>query len=317
VPRRRDLRGAGVVVFGASSGIGRALAELLAEHGARLVLAGRDPARLRALAERCQAAGAADVAVVAVDLAEAASVGAAAEEARARLGIIDVWVNVAAVLVVGDLPRCPDDEVARTIATNVTGTVLASRAAMARFDEQGAGTLINVASLLGVVPTPLLPVYTASKFAVRGLTLALQQRTRADAIRVCLVLPGPVDTPMFARAANHTGRRLRAIPPATSPWRVAATIVRCAQRPRSTTTTGLSAWSVLVAHRLAPSLTGRAVGWASSRLVVTAGGAPDTSGAVLAPDRGDGRVSGGWRRGRRRARLGDRLGRWWAGVPAR
>jgi len=96
-------------------------------------------------------------------------------------------------------------------------------------------------------------LYSTTKFAVRGLALNLQQEVAGHPrIRVCLVLPGPVDTPFFDRAANHTGHRLRAIPPASAPERVAATILACARRPRRQATTGVVPHLALAAHRLAP-----------------------------------------------------------------
>ncbi|GGN90685.1 hypothetical protein GCM10010112_76280 [Actinoplanes lobatus] len=83
------------------------------------------------------------------------------------------------------------------------------------FQAQGHGTLVMVGSLLSLFPNPMVPLYSMSKFAIRGLALNLRQAVAGNRrIHVCLVLPGPIDTPFFVRTANHTGRRLRAIPPA-------------------------------------------------------------------------------------------------------
>jgi short-subunit dehydrogenase len=185
--------------------------------------------------------------------------------------------------------------------------VLLSRASLRAFDAQRRGTLINVSSLNGVMPHPVLPVYSTTKFAVRGLTMALQHSRRPRAIAVCLVLPGPVDTPIFVHPANHSGRSLRAIPPAASPWRMAAAIVSCARRPRRVVAMGIGR-PMLVAHRLAP----RAMEWAVARYAAATirrrEPHRDTSGNVFAPAH-DGRVSAGFRRGSRRRGLGDRIGR--------
>jgi short-subunit dehydrogenase len=308
---RRDLSGRGVVVVGASSGIGRAAAELFAANGCRLVLAARGGPELDEAADACRRAGAPMVMTCAVDIGQRDDVTRLAHAACSSLRTIDVWVNLAAVLDSGDLTDARADEVERVIATNVTGTVLLSRAALRAFDVQGSGTLINVGSLNGIMPHPLLPVYSATKFAARGLTMALQHSRRPRSIAVCLVLPGPVDTPIFAHPANHTGRSLRAIPPAASPWRMAAAIVRCARRPRRVVTLGIGR-PMLVAHRLAP----RAMEWAVARYAAATvrrrDPQRDTSGNVFAPAH-DGRVSAAFRRGRRRRRLGDRIGRAAAG----
>ena len=140
---------------------------------------------------------------VAADISRADDVDRIVAEAVAAFGAIDTWINAAAALVVGELHDQPADDIEQLVATNVLGTALASRAAMIHFRSRGAGVLINLSSLLGVVPNPVVPTYSMSKFAVRGLTLSLHQSTwRRSPIRVCTVLPGPIDTPMFDRAVE-------------------------------------------------------------------------------------------------------------------
>jgi short-subunit dehydrogenase len=304
----RSLTGRRVVVVGATSGVGRATAELLAVEGCALLLAARQQSELETVAARCRVLGA-SVVVEAIDSAIAADVDRLAERAARALGGVDVWINTASVLVAGDLTACPVVDLERIVDTNVLGTMLLSRAALRVFDGQGHGTLINLSSLLGMLPNPLVPSYCMTKFAIRGLTIALRQSRRPGSIKVCAVVPGPIDTPIFEGAANHTGHELRAIPPAASPWRVAATVVRCARRPRKTTTTGLTGWGLLFAHRLAPGPTEWVVARASASLLTRPRGAGSTSGVLFRPP-DHGAVSGGWRRVAARSRLGDRVGRW-------
>lgn len=298
-----------MVVVGATSGVGRAIAQLLAAEGCRLVVAARNLDELESVASACHALGAGTVTVAAVDTAIGGDVDRLAESAARDLGAVDAWINTASVLVAGDLVDCPVDDLERIVATNVVGTMLASRAALRIFDAQGHGTLINLSSLLGLVPNPMVPSYCMTKFAIRGLTIALRQSRRPRAIKICVVVPGPIDTPIFSTAANHTGRPLRAIPPAASPWRVAATVVRCVRRPRKTTTTGITGWTVLFAHRIAPGPTEWVVARTSASLLMRRGTVEPTSGALYAPPP-DGHVDGGWRRVAARVRVGDRVGRW-------
>jgi short-subunit dehydrogenase len=305
----RSLEGRRVVLVGATSGVGRATAELLAAEGCGLLLAARQLSELEVIASRCRAVGATTVEVEAIDSAVAADVDRLAEHATRALGGVDVWINTASVLVAGDLTACPVCDLERIVATNVLGTMLLSRAALDVFDRQRHGTLINLSSLLGLVPNPLVSSYCMTKFAIRGLTIALRQSRRPRAIKVCVVVPGPIDTPIFEGAANHTGHQLRAIPPAASPWRVAATVVRCARRPRKTTTTGLTGWGVLLAHRVAPGPTEWVVARVSATLLTRSAEADDTSGVLFRPS-DHGAVAGGWRRVAVRSRLGDRVGRW-------
>lgn len=302
-----------VVIVGASSGVGRATALAFARNGCSLVLAARDGAALIELAEECRRAGAPAALPARCDVSSPADVDAVVAAAGA-LGSIDVWVHAAAVLTVGQLPDVPVETIERSVGINVVGSALSSRAALRVFTAQGRGTLINVSSWLGVVPNPMVPVYCMSKFAISGLTKALQESLpRRGPIRVCLVLFGPIDTPVFQRAANYSGRRPRAIPPAASVERAAATIVSCARRPRRVTTLGLTGWGLRAGHRLAPGLITRFVAQASARLLLTGEPAPDTEGAVAGPaavPAEPARASGGWRRVPIRARGGDAVGRW-------
>jgi short-subunit dehydrogenase len=297
-----------VVVVGASSGVGRATALMFARNGSDVVLAARDRAALDVVAARCRELGVVAT-VVETDIADASAVDRLREIAVTSLGQVDTWVNCASVLLSGHLGTESVEELRRVVDIDVTGTMLASRAAMGIFREQRHGVLINVSSLLGVVPNPLVPVYCASKFAIRGLSLCLHHEARRlPGVHVCTVLPGPVDTPMFTSAANHTGRRLRAIPPAMSAERVAARIVRCARRPRREATIGVTGRAIWLGHRVAPALTEWIVAETSARLLLQPLPSEDTDGNLIAPT-APARTNGGWRRGRVRSRIGDAVGR--------
>jgi short-subunit dehydrogenase len=200
------------------------------------------------------------------------------------------------------------DEIRRLVDTNVFGTVLCARAALSTFQRQGNGVLVMVGSLLSLFPNPLVPLYSMTKFAIRGLALNLQQAVAGNpGIRVSLVLPGPVDTPFFVRAANHTGRQLRAIPPAYAPERLAAAILACARRPGRQATTGVVAHLALAVHRMAPRAAEWLVARWSATLLTKPRAAAPGSGSLFVPPP-SGAVHGGYRRGRARRRLGEWLG---------
>ena len=309
--RRASLTDAVVVVTGASSGVGLATAQAFADCGARLVLVARTTDALERVADRCRARGSI-VSVVTTDIRDPSQVEALRKRAVAEHGRIDVWVSCAAALLAAPFGDESSDELVRLLDTNVTGAALCARTALTQFRRQGHGVLIDVSSLLGIVPNPLVPTYVMSKFAVRGLSLSLHHLVAAwPGIDVCVVMPGPIDTPMFERAANHTGRRLRAIPPAIAPERVAGRIVRCAYRPKRQVTVGITGHAVLVAHRLVPRATEWVVARAAAALLVRPETAPSTTGALFSAH-ADARVTGNWRRGERRRALGARLG-WLAG----
>lgn len=296
-----------VVITGASGGMGRAAALLFADRGARLVLAARGEQALREVASDCERRGG-EALVVPTDVRDEQAMEHLARRAVDRFGRIDVWVEAAAGMIAGPFGAEPLDEIRHLVDTNIMGTVLGARMALNRFRSQGHGVLVIVASLLGIVTNPLAAVYSMSKFAARGLALNLRQAVAAyPDVHVSLVVPGPVDTALFHRAANHTGRQLRAIPPAIAPERLAATIVRCAQRPRRQATAGAVSRAVLAGHRLAPGLTEWAVARYSAPGLIRRTPEKDTTGWLFEPPPG-GVLHSQWRRGRLRRRLGERLG---------
>lgn len=306
--RSRQIKNSTIVIVGVTSGVGKATALSLAAIGAQLVIVARTAADLDDVASDCRLLGATVVGVTA-DISKADQVERIVTEATARFGGIDTWINAAAALIVGELHLQPTHQIEQIIATNVLGTTLASRAAMMHFKSRNAGVLINLSSLLGVVPNPVVPTYSMTKFAVRGLTLSLHQSTwPRSPIKVCLILPGPIDTPMFARASNNSGRPIRAIPPAFSPERVAAAVVRSVRRPRRQRTTGLTGALIVIGLHVLPRFTETVVAQIAARLIFRPGKAPTTSGALDAANVPS-HTAGGWRRNRLRVHLGDTVGR--------
>ena len=303
------LAGRVVVVVGASSGIGRATALAFAEHGCRLCVVARRAEALEDVARECRARGA-EVVIAAADSSNPADMDRVGRTVLDAYGVVDVWVHMAAGLIAGRFGDEPLDEVRHLVEVDILGYVHGARTALDIFRRQGHGTLVNIGSVLGEVPNPLVPTYVMAKFAITGLTRSLMRLTDGDRdIHVGLVRPGPMDTPLFARAANHTGHQLRAIPPACAPERAAAAIVSCARRPGREVTVGLTGRVVVGARRVAPVLTDRAVAaWAGRLLVRRHVPAASTAGALFEGEP-TGRIHGGWRRSRTRRVLGERLGR--------
>jgi NAD(P)-dependent dehydrogenase (short-subunit alcohol dehydrogenase family) len=152
-----EIAGGVIVVTGASSGIGRATALLLAEQGAHTVLVARRAAELDAVAAECdrRAGFAGSALAVAADVTDSAAVEDVAARAVERFGRIDGWVNSAGVTGFGALLDVPLSDIERILRVNVMGTVHGARAALPRMIEQGSGVLVNLSSLLGVVAPPL------------------------------------------------------------------------------------------------------------------------------------------------------------------
>ena len=184
-----------VLVTGGLSGIGEAVALAFAEDGARLLLCDRDLRRERAVVDAVVAAGG-QAAVVAADVRESSEVARAAEVARERFGAIDVLVACAGV---ADQSRVDTGDPTRwraVIETNVLGAMHSARAVLPGMLERGAGHVFIVASVSGRETYVGEPAYIASTWAQVGFAHALRQEVMDAGIRVSVVEPGLVVTPL-------------------------------------------------------------------------------------------------------------------------
>lgn len=185
------LRDRVVIVTGASSGIGEATALAFAAAGARVVLAARRAERLAALAERIAAIGGTALAVVA-DVTREEDVAHLFARAVEDFGRVDVLVNNAGIADATPTDDLTLDRWQAVIQTNLTSAFLCSRAALRLMKPQGRGRIINVGSLSAHVPRPHSAAYTASKFALDGLTRSMAVDARDHGIAVSIFHPGMV-----------------------------------------------------------------------------------------------------------------------------
>lgn len=291
-----------VVVTGASSGIGRATALALAREGAVVVLAARREAALKQVADECVNRGGRAVAV-ATDVTDAAAVQELARRAVSEFGRVDAWVNCAAVTLFAKFTEAPLADFRRVLDTNVMGYVHGARAALPHLRERGCGVLVNVSSVVGGVTQPYTHAYVMAKWAVRALSASLRQELAVDGcrgVKVCTVLPATIDTPLFAQAANYTGRKVLPMPPVHPAEQVARAVVDVIRAPRREVVVGAAGRGLMALARLAPGLTERilAVQVDRAHLSRTEPASP-TSGNLYQPAAGLGAVAGGWRRTRK------------------
>jgi len=187
-----------VLITGASSGIGRAAANLFAERGWRVAATMRNPSDGSALEQHK------GVKVLPLDVTDTDSVEAAVTAALEHFGRIDVLVNNAGYGLFGPFETATDEQIRRQFATNVEGLFTVTRAVLPAMRSQGSGTVINVASLGGLVALPFFSLYSASKFAVVGFTEALSFELAPLGIRAKVIAPGGVATDFSGRSMAHT-----------------------------------------------------------------------------------------------------------------
>jgi short-subunit dehydrogenase len=220
------LKGAVVVITGASSGIGAATAIAFAKRGARLMLAARRVDRLDAVAQTCRESGSPDVNVHRADVGrrtEARELIAATLRTHERL---DVLVNNAGVGWMGRMQEMPEEKIDELIATNLKGVIATTQAALPWMLQQRRGVIINVASVVGFRASPYSAVYSATKHAVAGLSHALRGELSGTGVKVCVVYPGVTAGTEFFGSTDHSVG-----PQYPASW-VANVIVRTARFPR-------------------------------------------------------------------------------------
>lgn len=283
-----------VVVTGASSGAGRAIALAFARTGAQVVLAARREQPLAEVATLCEQAGGSALAVP-TDVSDAAAVQALAEAALNFGGRIDVWVNNAGVLAAGPFEETPMSVHDQVIRTNLMGYLHGAHAVLPYFKDQGYGVLINNISVGGYTPAPYAVGYTASKFGLRGFSQALKgELYKWPHIHVCDVYPAFLDTPGIQHAANYTGRYIKPAPPVYDPQRVAQAIVHLADHPQEALTVGGAAVFLRIASLVAPRLSRRVAAVFMDGYLKKAQPLPYTPGNVLLPVEYGTSIHGGW-----------------------
>jgi short-subunit dehydrogenase len=183
------------VVTGASTGIGAGLATMLAEEGARVVLAARRAAALEQVARTIREAGSVALPIV-TDLADDGSLEHLVARTRAELGPIDILVNSAGYAVWKPLEATTQAEWDHTFAVNVRAAAYLCAAALPDMQARRFGRVINIGSEAGIAIVPGLAAYCVSKHALRALTEVIQDGNHDNGIKAWVVCPGFVDTAM-------------------------------------------------------------------------------------------------------------------------
>lgn len=245
-----------VMITGGASGIGLALARRLAKAGARLVLADIDEAGgTRAAQELGQE-------FIATDVSSASSVAAAVHRTVALHGRLDYLFNNAGIAVLGTVADTPLSDWYRVFDINVRGVVHGIDAAYPLMRDQGFGHIVNTASIAGLIPCPGLVAYSATKHAVVGLSTGLRAEASKHGVKVSVVCPGFVRTPIVDNAAVHglQSEKIKDSIPWAEPDDVAKEILTGVSKNKAVIVATRHGKVLTQFHRLAPG----ALRWVSS-----------------------------------------------------
>src|SRR3954453_21419837 len=227
------LKGMRILVTGASSGVGLAAVERFAREGAVLALLARGAEALEEAAGRGRALGA-KAYTFPVDVTDRPAAEAAVAEAIELLGGLDAVVTNAGAVVFGHFLEVEPEDFDRTVEVTFTGAVNIIRAALPAL-RAPCGTIVAVSSMMAQLPLPAFSSYTAAKHALRGFlnTVQVEEREQQTGVRIAMVSPGPLDTPIYGRATSATGRRPATLFDAYDPDEIAKALVGALRRPRN------------------------------------------------------------------------------------
>ncbi|MFH6999978.1 3-ketoacyl-ACP reductase [Flavobacterium sp. FlaQc-57] len=197
-----DLKNKNALITGAGKGIGKAIAIALAKEGVNVILVSRTQADVDQLADQTNNLGVKSLALSA-DVSDMNSINAAVEKALAEFKSIDILINSAGIAAFGKFLELEPNAWEKIIQVNLMGTYYTTRAVIPNMIERQIGDIINISSTAGLNGNALTSAYSASKFAVLGLTDSLMQEMRKHNIRVTALTPSTVATDM-AKDLNLT-----------------------------------------------------------------------------------------------------------------
>lgn len=257
----KDFTDRVVVITGAGSGIGRALAQDFAGRGARLVLADNNAANLQ---ETAKALGSAAVMTETLDVASREAVYALADKVKTELGQADVVINNAGVTVSQTAADLNYEDFEWLMGINFWGVIYGTKAFLPLLKNADEGVVVNISSVFGIIAFPNQSAYNASKFAVRGFTEALRHELASEGSKllpIC-VHPGGIKTNIARNARfykDHDGVTDHARTSAdfeaiakTTPEQAAATIIKGIRNRNPRVLIGQDAWAIDRIQRLMP-----------------------------------------------------------------
>ena len=243
-----------VVIFGASSGIGRLAALAFARRGAKVAVSARSEAGLKSLVEEIETEGGEAFYVVA-DAADFDQVKSVADKTVERYGRIDTWIHSAATFIFATVEKTEPEEYRRLIEVNLLGQIYGAKAALPHLKEKG-GALIHLSSVEAWRTAPFQSAYGASKHGIHGFMQVLRVELAHDEVPISVteVLPAAINTPIYDKGRNKMPFKPRPVPPIYHPQIVVDAILYAAENPVPEIIAGAAGVGVELAEKISPRL---------------------------------------------------------------
>ncbi|HLG18524.1 MAG TPA: SDR family oxidoreductase [Bdellovibrionota bacterium] len=244
-----------VIITGASRGIGRAAAIEFAKRGAKVVVASRDEAKMKEVADRVREAGGEPM-VVACDVAVEKSCQELAKRTLARFSRIDILINNAGFGYYSPVEDLSTEKLDQIFRTNLYGTIWCTQAVLPQMKKQNRGHIVNVSTIISGRSIPFMSAYCMTKFAMRAFDESLRLEVRSHGIGVSHVCPGLTTTDFQTNAVRVEGSG----PPVPnqmgmSPEKVGRAIFRAVERNKREVTLTMNGKIMLTLQRISPRLT--------------------------------------------------------------
>jgi short-subunit dehydrogenase len=253
----RTLQGTRILITGASSGIGRSLAEQTLRAGARVAVTSRSAERLDELMRSLSGLPGAEILPLQGDVTLEADRSRLLHAAAERFDGLDVLVNNAGVGSFGHFATSSEEVLRQVMEVNFFAPAELIRQAIPILTQGRQPAIVNIASMCGRRGVPAWPEYSASKFALCGLTEALRGEMARFDIDVLLIVPGLTRTDLYSNLLRNTGRMKIDFDRGQPPDRVAATILKSLRKNRTETVIGWEARWILRVNRWLPRLVDR------------------------------------------------------------
>lgn len=226
--RKKELKSSVAVITGASGGIGREIVKLFDKEGVSLALADIDEKKLNLLLKELKQ----EPLLIPCDITKIEQVKNLYSKTLEKHGKIDFLINTVGIIIPGLFENTSYEDIEKQINVNLMGTLYCTKEIIPIMKKAGKGHIVTISSLAGIVPETHSSIYTATKFALRGLDWTLNLELSDHGIKVSTIFPDSVNTPMLEYEARHNGSPLTFLHDPVEPREVAEAVLKAINKEK-------------------------------------------------------------------------------------